>query len=48
MNRINIIATFGMLEKLLENNMSEEALDVVRETLKQQKVKMQKIGTVNK
>ena len=33
MNRIEIIATFGMLEKLLENNMSEEALEVVRETL---------------
>jgi len=33
MNRIEVIATFGMLEKLLENNMSKEALEVVRRTL---------------
>ena len=34
MNKIDIIATFGMLEKLLENNMNQEALDVVKRTLK--------------
>ena len=34
MNRIEIIATFGMLEKLLENDMKDEALDVVKRTLK--------------
>ena len=33
MNRKKLIATFGMLEKLLENNMIEEALEVIRRTL---------------
>ena len=33
MNRIETIATFGLLEKLLENGMSKEALEVVRRTL---------------
>jgi len=33
-NKIEIIATFGMLEKLLEREMNQEALDVVRRTLK--------------
>ena len=34
MNRIEVIATFGMLEKLLEKGLSEEALEVVKRTLK--------------
>ena len=34
MNRIKVIATFGMLEKLLENDMGKEALEVVKRTLK--------------
>ena len=34
MNRIEVIATFGMLEKLLENDMSKEALEVVKRTLR--------------
>jgi hypothetical protein len=33
-NRIEIIATFGLLEKLLEKGMFDEALEVVRRTLK--------------
>ena len=34
MNRKKLIATFGMLEKLLENDMNKEALEVVKRTLK--------------
>ena len=34
MNRKKLIATFGMIEKLLENGMIKEALDVVRRTLR--------------
>ena len=33
MNRIEIIATFGLLAKLLEKGMTEEALEVVNDTL---------------
>ena len=34
MSRIEVIAIFGMLEKLLEKGMTEEALEVVKRTLK--------------
>jgi len=33
-NRIETIATFGLLEKLLEKGLSEDALDVVRRILR--------------
>ena len=34
MNRIEVVATFGLLEKLLENDMNKEALEVVKRTLR--------------